>query len=136
MNIKTTIKYNNGQPCEHPGCLNHFTHPCEGCGRVAGKIIKIDDFTEIELDYWVAKAEDLEVYIHSDEFFQKKLVTKLGSTKQLKIDWNFIGPILQRDNLLFDTKCMTYLNIYYDDDYLRTIKRFLVKRKYGEEVKE
>ncbi len=23
-------------PCEHPGCLNHITHPCEGCGRIAG----------------------------------------------------------------------------------------------------
>lgn len=26
-----------GEPCDHPGCLSHVTHPCEGCGRVAGK---------------------------------------------------------------------------------------------------
>ena len=26
-----------GEPCDHPGCLNHVTHPCEGCGRVAGE---------------------------------------------------------------------------------------------------
>jgi hypothetical protein len=25
-------------PCDHPGCLNHVTHPCEGCGRVAGRL--------------------------------------------------------------------------------------------------
>lgn len=25
------------QPCSHPGCLNHVTHPCEDCGRVAGR---------------------------------------------------------------------------------------------------
>lgn len=25
-----------GEPCDHPGCLNHVTHPCEGCGRIAG----------------------------------------------------------------------------------------------------
>lgn len=26
----------DGEPCSHPGCLSHITHPCEGCGRVAG----------------------------------------------------------------------------------------------------
>ena len=25
------------KPCKHPGCLSHVTHPCEGCGRTAGK---------------------------------------------------------------------------------------------------
>jgi hypothetical protein len=36
MNLK------NGQPCGHTGCLNHVTHPCEECGRVAGKYTSID----------------------------------------------------------------------------------------------
>jgi hypothetical protein len=27
----------DGEPCSHPGCLRHITHPCEGCGRIAGK---------------------------------------------------------------------------------------------------
>ena len=27
----------DGQPCEHPGCLSHISHPCEGCGRIAGE---------------------------------------------------------------------------------------------------
>ncbi|HSW50567.1 MAG TPA: hypothetical protein VLH09_10350 [Bryobacteraceae bacterium] len=27
----------DGQPCSHRGCLSHVSHPCEGCGRVAGK---------------------------------------------------------------------------------------------------
>lgn len=26
----------DGEPCWHPGCLHHVTHPCEGCGRTAG----------------------------------------------------------------------------------------------------
>ncbi len=26
-----------GEPCHHPGCLNHVSHPCEGCGRIAGQ---------------------------------------------------------------------------------------------------
>ena len=24
------------KPCKHPGCLSHVSHPCEGCGRIAG----------------------------------------------------------------------------------------------------
>lgn len=28
--------YKDGEPCGHPGCLHHGTHPCEKCGRVAG----------------------------------------------------------------------------------------------------
>lgn len=24
-----------GEPCSHPGCLSHVSHPCEGCGRRA-----------------------------------------------------------------------------------------------------
>jgi hypothetical protein len=27
---------NGGEPCNHPGCLHHITHPCEGCGRITG----------------------------------------------------------------------------------------------------
>lgn len=23
-----------GQPCGHPGCCSHVTHPCEICGRI------------------------------------------------------------------------------------------------------
>lgn len=26
----------DGEPCGHPGCLSHVSHPCEGCGRVGG----------------------------------------------------------------------------------------------------
>lgn len=26
----------DGEPCGHPGCLHHITHPCEGCGRIGG----------------------------------------------------------------------------------------------------
>lgn len=26
-----------GEPCSHRGCLNHVTHPCEGCGRIEGR---------------------------------------------------------------------------------------------------
>lgn len=29
--------YIDGQSCGHSGCLSHVSHPCEGCGRIAGK---------------------------------------------------------------------------------------------------
>lgn len=31
-------KWRIGEPCNHPGRLHHITHPCEGCGRIAGGI--------------------------------------------------------------------------------------------------
>ena len=34
------IKLRDGEPCSHTGCLNHITHPCEGCGRIGGISVK------------------------------------------------------------------------------------------------
>ena len=37
----------DGEPCEHRGCLHHISHPCEKCGRIAGKNpIYLDDAFE------------------------------------------------------------------------------------------
>ena len=33
---KPRPRYKPGQPCGHPGCLAHISHPCEGCGRTGG----------------------------------------------------------------------------------------------------
>lgn len=30
-------QWKDGLPCNHPGCLSHISHPCEGCGRIGGK---------------------------------------------------------------------------------------------------
>jgi hypothetical protein len=40
------MKFKDGEPCNHPGCLNHVTHPCEGCGRICGKTIS--DFHPVQ----------------------------------------------------------------------------------------
>lgn len=29
----------DGEPCKHRGCLNHISHPCEGCGRIRGQYV-------------------------------------------------------------------------------------------------
>ena len=28
-----------GQPCNHPGCCSHISHPCEECGRTGCGLI-------------------------------------------------------------------------------------------------
>jgi hypothetical protein len=38
------------EPCNHPGCLNHTTHPCEGCGRIGGVSIRINPWKPITDD--------------------------------------------------------------------------------------
>lgn len=35
-----TTDLKDGEPCSHRGCLNHITHPCEGCGRIGGARVK------------------------------------------------------------------------------------------------
>ena len=30
------MKLKTKEPCSHKGCLQHRTHPCEGCGRIGG----------------------------------------------------------------------------------------------------
>jgi len=37
-----------GEPCSHRGCLNHISHPCEGCGRIGGRSKNMQERT-IEL---------------------------------------------------------------------------------------
>lgn len=32
-------EYKTGESCNHHGCLNHVSKPCEGCGRIAGKTL-------------------------------------------------------------------------------------------------
>ncbi len=40
------------KPCSHPGCLQHVSHPCEGCGRIAGKGGRHDKIS------WIVKFKD------------------------------------------------------------------------------
>lgn len=36
------------EACAHPGCLSHVSHPCEGCGRIAGRYGGDAEITEAE----------------------------------------------------------------------------------------
>jgi hypothetical protein len=35
--ITSVHRLRDGEPCKHTGCLQHLTHPCEGCGRIGGR---------------------------------------------------------------------------------------------------
>lgn len=52
-----SLSFKDGEPCDHPGCLGHVTHPCEGCGRVAGRgSVRIAKTTWGETrDVWLIK---------------------------------------------------------------------------------
>jgi hypothetical protein len=43
-----------GEPCMHPGCLLHITHPCEVCHRIAGKGTAVYDIA-LERRKWKRK---------------------------------------------------------------------------------
>ena len=53
-------KLKDGEPCGHPGCLHHSSHPCEGCGRVNGvrimdyqnKILRNKVYEALKILYW------------------------------------------------------------------------------------
>jgi len=40
-NAITPAELRDGEPCKHPGCLSHYSHPCEGCGRIRGRRVSI-----------------------------------------------------------------------------------------------
>lgn len=41
--MKDISELKPGEECGHPGCKNHISHPCEGCGRrMAGLLHQAD----------------------------------------------------------------------------------------------
>jgi len=61
MNGNRTFK--DGIACDHPGCLNHTIHSCEGCGRMMGRSFVSDEerYKFIEQDLkktWSARGND------------------------------------------------------------------------------
>lgn len=35
--LRLARELRDGEPCSHPGCAHHITHPCEGCGRIGAR---------------------------------------------------------------------------------------------------
>jgi hypothetical protein len=56
----------DGKPCGHPGCLNHVSHPCEGCGRIGGRKMERTeraDEARKQADRYAAFIETLKKYM-------------------------------------------------------------------------
>jgi hypothetical protein len=53
----------DGEPCGHRACLSHVSHPCEGCGRIAGALLPapIIDGEPQEIEY--EELSDMDVCI-------------------------------------------------------------------------
>ena len=48
--FEITIEYyKDGEPCNHKGCINHITHPCENCGRKGARGEYMNKLTPEEL---------------------------------------------------------------------------------------
>ena len=48
----------DGIPCNHPGCLSHVTHPCEGCGRTAGRYTTTGNPWEAAIEWFRKQKEE------------------------------------------------------------------------------
>lgn len=71
----------DGEPCKHPGCLSHLSHPCEGCGRIGGKKIILtsnpspnnylkelwDKSKDITSEYFAAPTEQINCQTCTDQ---------------------------------------------------------------------
>lgn len=42
------VTFEDGEPCPHPGCAVHLSHPCEGCGRIGARGMAIEDVRSVE----------------------------------------------------------------------------------------
>lgn len=48
--FKPDKELRRGKPCSHYGCLQHVSHPCEGCGRIQGGlkiVVNVDDYEKL-----------------------------------------------------------------------------------------
>jgi len=69
------VKLEEGKPCGHRGCLNHVTHPCEGCGRIAGRTPKPSPNPLLE--EVKRRLGELSGKVYGAEIVQRELLTEL-----------------------------------------------------------
>lgn len=78
MSIITELrKLKDGEPCSHPGCLSHITHPCERCGRFS----VVSRLQQLTARINIAK-ETLEFYADSSNY-----------NKYIDMDYQFTGEV-------------------------------------------
>lgn len=103
-------QWKDGVPCNHPGCFNHVSHPCEGCGRIGGKY-PIDIIAELRAQLETKEAtfdillENNSRHIRQrDEAWQKRKVAE-QDRDNLQVQVWVMREILDRSRsiMLFHT---------------------------------
>lgn len=65
-------KFRTGEPCNHPGCMAHVSHPCEVCGRLQAGLKEIDmkyvKIPQSELDKLEEARQTLYVLLEQTEY--------------------------------------------------------------------
>jgi len=83
-----------GIPCDHTGCRNHYSHPCEGCGRYAAGLLDGPDVDACFLKL-------VEYYTHDPTFYMiMQHVEKYKLTETQMLYMMLFAMKLQRDALV------------------------------------
>jgi len=77
-------RYDDGIPCDHPSCLSHINHPCEGCGRIAGRFLNT---LELFLDHLERKWDDADII---PEYVSLKEVDYVTMLTVMQSYYNFL----------------------------------------------
>ena len=81
-------EYKEGEPCAHRGCMNHITHHCEVCGRIAGKIVPGSEDLQAKYDELVNAIHNAMGRLSDCDKKQthKQLVSDISYLKRLASD--------------------------------------------------
>jgi hypothetical protein len=101
MNEKENIErellngYRIGQPCkEHTGCLCHTTHPCEGCGRIAGGVF-VDTSKAIDIIFQERQAKKELVEALEDALNDLERKLQYAKNNAMRRWWNIENNLLR-----------------------------------------
>ena len=75
---KTSKQLRDGEPCGHPGCLAHTSHPCEVCGRIGGRM----DDTDKKIEEMAKQLADEIFDFGIDEHAKAKIMSAFTAEKK------------------------------------------------------
>lgn len=112
--------------------------------RVVTKLL-VNNLEEINLDYWVARAEELDPMFKDfgmSEPTERRLVYRY-SLEEIIIDWNFVGPLIDKYFVTLYEDVRGWIAVSKSGDYdgidsdpLTAIKKVIIKRRFGEYINE
>lgn len=64
--------------CDHPGCLNHITHPCEGCGKIGENTLSAPIVDVIYGGQYGSEAKRLFIEYYVNKYKPDAIVSNFG----------------------------------------------------------